>query len=182
MTNKQIVAGCLKGNRKAQDTLYEEYASKCYGICLRFSRRSEDAQDIFQDGMVKVYAALKTLQNADLLWPWMKSIIIRTALNYYPRNILKHYDISDGEIQIEDSTQDQLESMEVEGLIELISQLPDSLRNVFNLYVIDGYKHREIAEMMNISVNTSKSHLRDARLYLQKELLKIGVTKHLSYG
>ena len=184
MTEEQLVKACLKNNRKAQELLYERYHALCYGICLRYARNESDADDIFQESLIKVFKSLRQLKEPKALYSWIKKTIIRTALNFY--QILPHTNVPMSDevtFDIEgDSSNTLLSKMVVDELVDLINKMPDGYRQVFNMYVIDGYKHREIAEILDISESTSKSQLRDAKQYLKKMLTQVGVTKINAYA
>ncbi len=181
MDNKEIIRRCLKNNRKGQEALYEKYRKQCFGICLRYARCEDDANDIFQEAFIKVFKNLNSLKAPEALFGWIKSIIVRTALRYYPSTFTDSLDSMELEV-IGDDAEKLISNIDVNELLKYINKLPDGYRKVFNLYVIDGYKHREIAEVLGISENTSKSQYHDAKSYLKKELLKIGISKHYNYG
>jgi RNA polymerase sigma-70 factor (ECF subfamily) len=177
LSDEELVRECVKNNAKAQEQLYKRFASKMYGICLRFVRYRIEADDIMQDGFVKVFENLKYFRSSGSLEGWIKRIIINTAINYYNKNTLRQNDEIDidtsntlGQKEIIDET--AISNIARKELLEIINELADGYRIVFNLYVIDGYSHKEIAEMLNISENTSKSQLSRARKVLQEKILK----------
>lgn len=169
----------MKGHNKAQSTFYELYKSKMMGICLRYAKNNEDAEDIFQEAFIKIFENLKYLKNPEALESWVRQTVVRTSINFYHRNIKDkyHHNIEEFELQNE-NYQGIISTISNEELIRCINSLPDGYRMVFNLYVIDGYNHREIAEMLDITVNTSKSQLRSAKLKLKSMLDKIGIKRY----
>ncbi len=174
ISDAEIVKACLEGDREKQGLLYEKYAPLMLGVCMRYFRDRDEAQDALQEGFIRVFTKLRSFKEKGSLEGWIRRVIINTALNYYRGNI-KHYyhdDINEMEEFIEDdkAVGDQFER---EDLLNIIKSLPDGYRIVFNLYEVDGYSHKEIAEMLNISANTSKSQLLKARKQLQKKLAKL---------
>ncbi len=173
MQNTEInTAKFLNGDSKSHELLYKYFAPKMYGICLRFAGNGMEADDILQDGFIKVFTKLKEFRNEGSLEGWIRRTIINTAINQYRKNsrYSKIQDIDDLEVPItnEESVHDKLSK---EELVKLIQELPNGYRTVFNLNVIEGYTHKEIGKMLNISDNTSKSQLTRARSILQKKVL-----------
>lgn len=163
----EIIQQCIKGNPVAQKLLYDTYAKKLYGICLRYSKDEIEAQDILQDSFVKIYTKLDTYQYTGSFEGWMKRIVTNTAIEYYRRKV----DL----ITVEDIsyspylTVQEEKTLEVEELLKMIQNMPEGYRMIFNLYVIEGYSHNEIADKLKISEGTSKSQLSRARVFLQKQ-------------
>lgn len=172
LDEKQIIKGCCRNDRKAQKALYERYASVLLGVCIRYSGRRDEAEDILQDGLIKIYFNIKDFASKGSFINWMKKIMVNTAITHYHRNLKHQYhqDIEDiHEIDIKGSS---LESAEFtrEELANVIQKLPSGYRLVFNLYAVEGYKHKEIAEMLEIDVNTSKSQYSRAKGLIRKKL------------
>jgi RNA polymerase sigma-70 factor (ECF subfamily) len=173
---EQLIDGCIEGNRKAQRQLFERYSPTMLGICLRYTRSTEEAEDVMQEGFIKVFTHIETFRRQGSFEGWIKRIMVNTALNYYHKNQKNlHQNIE--EIN-ESKIQDDYEPLKRQAYtptetLSAIRSLPEGYSVIFNLYVFEKYKHREIAEMLNISVNTSKSQLSKARVFLQKELVKI---------
>lgn len=179
-TNKtQLIKNCIKGHNKAQNAFYELYKSKMMGICLRYAKNKEDAEDIFQESIIRIFKNLKYLKNAEALESWIRQTVIRTSINFYHRNIKDkyHQDIETLNLQNE-NYQKIISGISNQELIHCINALPDGYRMVFNLHTVDGYNHKEIAEMLGISINTSKSQLRSAKLKLKVMLDKIGIKRY----
>ena len=168
---KSFIAKLRKNDEKAQKTFYHKLAPKMYGICLRFAASRAEADDILQEGFIRVFAHLKDFRGDGSLEGWVRRTIVNTAINSYKKRIKRGmtidlryvYDAGDDGVHI-------IEKMAADDLMKLISDLPDGYRTVFNLNVIEGYTHKEIGEMLNISENTSKSQLSRARASLQKKL------------
>lgn len=145
-----------------------------YGVCLRFARNTLEADDILQEGFIKVFAFLKDYRNEGVFEGWIRRTIINTAINYYRsrQNDWNETSIEKAE-SFQASAEDILEKISTKDLLKIIRELPEGYRLVFNLYVIEGYNHQEIAEMLNISENTSKSQLSRARASLQHKLMQL---------
>lgn len=149
------------------------------GVCMRYTRSTADAEDIFHDGFVKIFKNLDSLKNPAALESWMCRIMINHSINHYRASakLITHVNVQD--VQLEDDAYNKIiDSLNDETLTRIIQLLPEGYRMVFNLYVVDGYTHPEIAEMLKISVGTSKSQLHAAKQLLQKRLLELGVTKY----
>ncbi|MFC2100630.1 RNA polymerase sigma factor [Bacteroidota bacterium] len=171
ISDAEIVKGCIEGDRSLQKLLYDKFAPNMLGICSRYFRNIEEAEDALQEGFIRVFFNIKSFRNEGPLEGWIRKVIINTALNYHRSN-LKHFfhsDIDELDEMIEDEKA-QIKQIEVEDIMKVIQDLPIGYRLVFNLYEIDGYSHKEIAKMLNISKNTSKSQLLKAKKFLQKKL------------
>ncbi len=162
----------LKDNdSNAQRVFYEQLAPKMYGICLRFAFATEDADDILQDGFIRVFNHIKDFRGEGSLEGWVRRTIVNTAINYYKKKVKQginvDLEIVQGKVKEESKI---VERMSADELLVLISELPVGYRTVFNLNVIEGYTHKEIGKLLEISENTSKSQLSRARVSLQKKL------------
>jgi len=162
----------LKENdSKAQRDFYQQLAPKMYGICLRSALINEDADDILQDGFIRVFRHIKDFREEGSLEGWVRRTIVNTAINYYKKKIKQgintDLEIVKGKVKEKNTI---VEKMSCDELLVLISELPPGYRMVFNLNVIEGYTHKEIGEILDISENTSKSQLSRARASLQKRI------------
>ena len=166
-TDKELIETCLKDNPKAQKMLYDTYSSVLFGICLRYSKNEEEAQDILQDSFIKIFTKLDTYQFTGSFEGWLKRIVTNTSIEYYRKKITMEHleEIGFNPYLAIDSDR----GLEVEELLKMIQELPEGYRMVFNMYAIDGYTHGEIATKLNISEGTSKSQLSRARAYLQRK-------------
>ena len=171
-----IVKKCVKGDRKAQHELYEIFYSKMMGVCYRYTNNAEDARDILQDGFVKVYSNLKKYNFKGSLEGWIRRIMVNTAIDHFrkTKNVFlvnddDGYILENSKVESSDSIYSQFgESV----IMDAIQSLSPAYKTVFNLNVIEGYQHKEIAEKLNISEGTSKSNLAKAKQNLKKILLK----------
>jgi RNA polymerase sigma factor (sigma-70 family) len=147
------------------------------GICLRYSRTTAEAQDIFQDAFVKVFDQIHTLKNPESLDQWIRSIVIRTAIDYYHHSI-RERQLTDLEYVEQADTFDILDQLSMQEIVDVIQQLPDGCRMVVNLYLIDGYEHSEIGALLGISTGTSKSQLFRGKKLLRDVLRQKGLIRH----
>ncbi|MCD4725532.1 MAG: sigma-70 family RNA polymerase sigma factor [Bacteroidales bacterium] len=158
---------------KAQGKLYQHFAPKMFGICLRFTRNQMEAEDILQEGFIKIFRYLKDYRSEGSLEGWIRKTIVNTAINFYKKKIKYQKDISLEQSEpINNEEENAIDMLSAKELLDLIHELPDGYRMVFNLNVIEGYTHKEIGNMLNISENTSKSQLSRARGVLQSKLKK----------
>lgn len=182
MSTEDIIEGCLKGKRNAQEALYKMYGGKLFGVCLRYTQNQMEAEDVMQDGFVKVFKNIRSFHNLgeNSLYAWMKRIMVNTAINYL-RDQKKHRFMMDVDVidnvaepDYRDDFFDELKTLvsqdEILGIVQKLSQ---GYRTVFNLFVIEGFSHQEIADMLGISLNTSKTQLFKARQHIIAGIRKI---------
>lgn len=162
-----LIRGCQASDRSAQKMLYEQYKGILFKICLRYSHSREEAEDLLQEGFVRIFRALPNWQPSGSIEGWMKKIVVNVALEQHRRSVGKqrHEDLT--EHNSPDVAPEQLTLINGEELLKMIQALPLGFRTVFNLYAVEGYNHAEIAEMMHISEGTSKSQYARARQQLQ---------------
>lgn len=173
----EIVAACLRGEASAQRKLYETYAPKMMGLCMRYASSRDEAQDVLQEGFIKVFEKLGQFEGKGALGGWIRMIIINTALiNIRKNQKWAHSEDVTEMVDLSASDHSVLESMAAEELMELVRKLPSGYRTVFNLFAVEGYGHKEIAEMLGVSESTSKTQFKKARSYLHKLLLELEQT------
>lgn len=169
----QLIPRCIKGERQSQGKLYELLAPGMFVTCLRYARNREEAEEILQEGFMKVFENLQQYKFTGSFEGWVRRIMINCALQKY--RIKSHLravvNIEDGNTEYA-GTDNIYAELDAKELIKLVQQLPAGYRMVFNLYVFEGMKHREIAEQLGITEGTSKSNLSDARAILQKAIVK----------
>jgi RNA polymerase sigma-70 factor (ECF subfamily) len=170
MSELEIINGCVAGNRVAQKALYDGYCRKMMAICLRYAKTPQEAEDILQDGFVKVFAAIKSFRAESSLATWITRIMINTALNNQRQKLYLLPMIDVTESNLSEGEEIGLSDFHLSELIEIIQSLPDGCRIVFNLFAIEGYSHREIGEMLGISEGTSKSQHNRAKVLLRAKL------------
>jgi RNA polymerase sigma-70 factor (ECF subfamily) len=169
--DKSFIDKLRNNDEKAQQAFYQKLAPKMYGICLRFAADRAEADDILQEGFIRVFTHLKDFRGDGSLEGWVRRTIVNTAINFYKKRIKRGLSTDLGQVkELTDQSSQIIERMAADELLELISSLPDGYRTVFNLNIIEGYTHKEIGEMLDISENTSKSQLSRARASLQKKL------------
>ncbi len=175
----KIIERCRKNDRKAQKELYDVYSPLLLGICIRYSKSKSEAEDVLQEGFIRIFTKMNDFSGKGSFEGWMRRIIVNTAISYYHKN-KKHnenYDIS----EIKETQTENHEMYESpftkEELLSVINSLPEGYKVVFNLYAIEGYKHKDIAEMLEISVNTSKSQYSRAKEKIREKLEKISRIK-----
>jgi len=165
-----LIRGCLQNNAAMQKKLYDKYAAKMYGIALRYAHSQEDAKDILQDGFVKVYKNLNKYKGTGSFEGWMRRIMVNTAIEHY-RKKNNTYEIQEShEESITDGDLNALDKLAAAEILNMVKALPNGYRTVFNLFAIEGYSHKEIAEMLNISEGTSKSQYARAKALLQEKI------------
>jgi RNA polymerase sigma-70 factor (ECF subfamily) len=171
---KEIISRCISGERKAQFELYRIYSPKMYGICMRYAKNKTDAEDILQEGFIKVFRYLKDYRGEGAFEGWIRRIMITTSLNFYKKKNLVNKDVDPETIRLRGlSHPDAVSKMAHEELLSLIQELPNGYRTVFNLNTIEGYSHKEISEILQISINTSKSQLSRAKSSLKDKISKM---------
>ncbi|MBN2745741.1 MAG: RNA polymerase sigma factor [Bacteroidales bacterium] len=178
----ELYQRCLSGERAAQEKLYKIYAPIMYGICLRYTKDQDEAKDVLQEAFIKIFTNIDGFRGEGSFEGWMKRIVINTSLNNYYKSKKEISDKNFDDIRetdIQHDEEDNLEELRFNKteMLEAIQKLPDGYKQIFNMYVFEKYKHREIAELLNISVNTSKSQLSKARTYLQKTLIRMEKAK-----
>jgi len=169
----KIIDGCQKGDRIFQRKLYEQFSGLLMTICLRYARN--EAKDLLQMSFVKIFKNINKYKGNGSFEGWVKRITVNTAISHYhKKNVLKHSDdITDFNNELQGDIVGPLSKMNTDELMTIINSLPDKYRITFNLYAIEGYKHNEIAEMLDISEGTSKSQLSRARKMIQLKLEQI---------
>jgi len=167
---RDLIKACTRQERWAQRVLYEEFYGKMMGVCLRYSDTEEDALDILHEGFIKVFKNIGKYQPGTSLASWIRRIMVNTAIDYYRKNVRRRTEDIDQAYDLSSQDADAVSQCSEKEILEAIQQLSPAYRAVFNLYVIEGYSHKEIAEALDITESTSRSNLVKARLKL-KELL-----------
>ena len=166
----ELVNRCARGERAAQQLLYDCYCRKLMAVCLRYAKSAPEAEDILQDGFIKIFNSIKTFRFESSLGTWMTRIIINTALNHQRQKLymLPMVDVEEAGLQEDEKI--SLADFHLSELIALVQSLPDGCRVVFNLFAIEGYGHKEIGEMLGVSEGTSKSQYNRAKSLLRAKL------------
>lgn len=179
MSEQNIIEGCIGHNRKAQQMLWKKYSGYLLGVCLRYATDRPEAEDILQEALLKIYFNIGEYSGTGSFKGWLRKVTVNCAISHYHKNLKHkhHIDIDDyvsGETGEESFENDFYTA---EELHKVLNELPPGYRLVFNLYSIEGFKHREIAEKLGIDVNTSKSQYSRARAILRKKLEDLGRIK-----
>lgn len=178
---KHLIENCLKGDQKAQRTLYNQFKVPMFRLCLRYAKNRAEAEDLLQEGFIKVFGDLPNYRGEGALGGWIRRLMINVALQHLrkQKEFFQHVQLD----QVPDQSEDAWNESEqlfiqnrAKALTQMIQHLPAGYRTVFNLYVIEGYTHREIATALRISENTSKSQLSKAKAMLRKKLEESMIT------
>lgn len=169
---RDFIDACIARERWAQKQLYEENYSLLMGVCLRYSSNQDDAMDILHEGFIKILNHIHKYQPGTSLIAWMRRIIVNTAIDYYRMQSRRRTEDLETAFSIQSNDPDALSQLTVQEIIKCIQQLSPAYRSVFNLYVIEGYSHKEIADLLEITESTSRSNLVKARAKL-KDLLAV---------
>lgn len=170
LSEKELIEGCCSGSRAFQKALYERYCRRMLVVCLRYSKTTAEAEDIVQEGFVKVFQGIKDFRQEAKLETWITRIMVNTALNAQRKKMYLYPMVDVTEITLPEQEM-SLSGIHFTQLLELIQSLPQGCQIVFNLFAIEGYSHKEIAELLGISEGTSKSQFARAKSLLQSKLL-----------
>lgn len=169
MTLEQLIHECTKQNTKAQEQLYRLLAPKLFAVCLKYSRNYDEAQDNLQESFLIIFDKISQFKNKGSFEGWAKRVVINYTLQQYRNQNI--FEIVSENIAAEETVEIDNDEISLEFLTQIIQELPDRYRLVFNLYVIDDYSHKEIAEMLSINIGTSKSNLARAKGILKEKIL-----------
>jgi len=177
-SDEELIEGCCKGERSAQQKLYDKYSGQMYAVALRYSKMQQEAEDILQEAFLKVFQNVKNFRKDSSLVYWIKRIVVNTALNHQRSKLYLYPMVDVSDLKSRFTEEMTISNFNHKELLELIRELPSGCQVIFNLYAIEGYKHHEIADTLNISEGTSKSQYARA-----KSLLKewIGKRNEINY-
>ncbi|HFC00414.1 MAG TPA: RNA polymerase sigma factor [Phaeodactylibacter sp.] len=173
-----LVNACIRNDRNAQQLLYQQHYSKMMGVCLRYSNNKEDALDILHDGFIKVFKNISKYQLGTSLSAWMRRIMVNTAIDFYRKNVRRRTEDLETAYSLSTSDPDAVSQVTEKEILAAVQTLSPAYRSVFNLYVIDGYPHKDIADQLGITESTSRSNLVKAR----HKLKAILAAKMITYG
>jgi RNA polymerase sigma factor (sigma-70 family) len=169
LNDDDLIRGCMENNRKSQEMLYRRYAGAMYNLCLIYENDRDNAKDILQEAFIKIFRNIDSFDRKGSLKGWMKKIITNTAIDHYRKNCNEAQFIPIENIVHPSSNEESVASiLNTNDIISQVNRLPDGARMIFQLYAIEGYSHKEIAELLNISVGTSKSQINRAKQLLQQ--------------
>ncbi len=169
---EKVIFDCKRQKRKAQVLLYKQYSSQLLGVCMRYVADKSEAEDILQDAFLKIFNNIKEYNGKGHFEGWMRKIVVNTAITHFHKH-KKHYyhddidDVEDADVMYNITPETEYDEKE---LLKLLNKMPDGYRVIFNLYAVEGFKHKEIAEKLNIEENTSKSQYLRAKKWLVKEM------------
>jgi RNA polymerase sigma-70 factor (ECF subfamily) len=167
---RQILIGCKKQHRESQKMLYEEFYPYGMSICLRYAENRDEAAAILNDGFMKIFSNLGRFDLSKPLKPWLRKVMVNTAINHYHHKQRELHAQEMDSAKLEAESENIISGISYQEIVGMLHKLPPSYRTVFNLYVIEGYKHEEIASMLGISVGASKSNLFKAKESLRRIL------------
>jgi len=175
-SESDLIEGCKRGDRKMQHELYNRFAPKMYGVCLRYAGNAEEAEDILQEGFIKIFNKINSYRGEGSFEGWIRRIFVNTAIEHFRKKTYLQPITETEENTVEGKYLSVLDNLAEKDIIQLVQQLSPGYRTVFNMYVVEGYSHKQIAEMLGISEGTSKSQLSRAKLILQ-DLVKTFIEK-----
>lgn len=179
MEEKQLIKACQQNKVGAFRTLYDRYGSVLFGICLRYAGNEQEAQDILQEALIKIFNKVGSFRSEGSFEGWLKRLVTNTAINHVKKSYrIKESGQPEDLVTLEDTGLSAIDHLSSQELIEIINKLPEGYRLVFNMYIIEGYDHREIAKELGISEGTSRSQLVKAKRKLQEALISNGYIKH----
>ena len=167
-----LINGCIEGNRRMQEELYRRFSPRMYAVCLRYATSSEEAEDILQEGFIKIFKKLDSYRGEGSFEGWIRRIFVNTAIEHFRRRRYLQPVTEKEENTVEGKYLSVLDNLAEKDILELIRQLSPGYRTVFNMYVVEGYTHKEIGDMLGISEGTSKSQLSRAKVILQDMVKK----------
>jgi len=174
---EHLVKGCLGGDRHSQRALYERFKVPMFRLCLRYAKDGPEAEDLLQEGFIKVFSDLHQFKHRGALGGWIRRVMVNIALQHIRKNKQLFTNVEIETMEDRHSTDENIfAELGAKNLTKMIQQLPPGYRAVFNMYVIEGYSHKEIADQLNISENTSKSQLSKAKATLRKRLEKVMIS------
>ena len=171
MTEKELIKACKKGKLEAQELLYRRYSAKLFGVCLRYASSYQEAEDFLQEGFIRIYDKIYKYQPTGSFAAWLHRLMINVALEHIRRNKKRKNQTNlDQAFYVADESEDVFSSFGARDIMLMVQRLPDGYRAVFNLYVVEGYSHKEISELLGMSESTSKSQLSRAKATLRNLL------------
>jgi RNA polymerase sigma factor (sigma-70 family) len=171
MTEQELVDECIAGKSIAQEKLFKIYSGKLFAIAIRYMGSREEAEDVLQEGFIKIFKNLNQWKGDGPLGGWMRRVIVNTALTQLKSRIKKQQEIAiDTAYAVHDNQESQLEKLQADDLLKVIAEMPTGYRTVFNLFAIEGYGHKEISEQLGINESTSKTQYLKAKNWLLKRI------------
>ncbi len=174
ISDKELIECCLENDRKAQKLLYDKFSSRMLGVCLRYSRNIQEAEDMMSEGFVNIFTKLSSFKADGPFEGWMRKIMVNTSISQYRINLKHQYHQDVTEVnEISDNSENALEKIEARDLMKVIQQMPEGYKVIFNLCIVEGYTHKDVSEITGLSEGTSKSQLSKAKKWLKNKLEEI---------
>lgn len=170
MDEYQLLKDCLAGKRQAQKLLYDKYARKMYGVCIRYASDQSMAEDFLQEGFIRVFSNLKSFKSQGSLEGWVRRIMINNALEMLRKKDILKNALELDSVSVVEEDSEQIEHVKHDELLKLIKEMPPGFRTIFNLHAVEGFTHKEIGQMMDINEGTSKSQYARARAWIIKKI------------
>ena len=170
LTERELIDGCIRGDRKCQKALFERYGGVMLSVCRRYTRHHMEAEDILQDSWIKIFKNINRFKFEGSFEGWIRRIVVNTALKNYQKSSFQKEQIGLESYQEGTMEPEAFSKLQEEEVMDMIATLPDGYRVVFNMHEIEGYSHKEIAEILNINIGTSKSQLSKSKRMLQLKL------------
>ena len=168
LNDTDLIAGCINGDRQMQELLYHKFSPKMYSVCLRYSGNQEDARDLLQEGFIKIFKNLSKYRGDGSFEGWIRRIFVNTSIEHFRKKVYIQSVSESQEALIEDKEWNVLDNLAEKDIMQMIQELSPGYKAVFNMHVIEGYSHKEIAEILGINEGTSKSQLARAKTVLKK--------------
>lgn len=180
-TVDSLLEGCKKGDRKAQESLYKALSSKMMGVCMRYAKDTNEAEDVLQMGFVKVFQKVSEFRGDGSFEGWIRRIMVNTAIESYRKNLRNLNVVDIDEVYDQPQSTFDMSGLEMKDLLKMVQELSNGYRLVFNMYVIEGFSHKEIAAELGISEGASKSQLSRARSILKEKIIKMEGLNYASH-
>jgi len=175
LNEKELIRGCAKGERAAQRVFYDRYCRRLMAVCMRYAKSVPEAEDMLQEGFLKIFNNLKSFRFESKLETWMTRIIINTALNHQRQKLYLLPMVDADDVGLKENEEMSLSDFHFAELMVIVQSLPDGCRVIFNLFAVEGYSHKEIGELLGISEGTSKSQYSRAKNLLRAKLENVKV-------
>ncbi len=175
MTDEELIRGCIKGKESYQYEVYKRYSPKMFGVCLRYCDSKEEAEDVLQDAFIKIFNKIHTFKFMGSFEGWIRKIMVNTAIRNKYTNFRAHETHTMEGMEHKSTDENVISNLSMDDLMKLVNELPQGYKIVFNMFAIEGYSHKEIAETLNIQEATSRSQFLRARNFLKEKLEKIEI-------
>ncbi len=173
MKEEDLIIGCVREDRNCQKELYKRFAGKMMVVCLRYANNRMEAEDMLQDGFIKIFDNIGKFKMEGSLEGWVRRIMVNTAINKIRANKVRFEEISDVSENFQDHDKNVIDRMSEQDILDLINKMPQGYKYVFNMYAIEGFSHKEIADSLGIEEASSRSQYAKAKKYLQYQIIKL---------